>query len=317
MLNELKEELRKLEAQEDRLGSQAYKRMEALRAAVEEAEAAASQPSFLLKPREECDLTWASLCIVDEISMVGKAVAEDLLSFGCKLLVLGDPAQLPPVKDTGYFTDRQPDYLLTEVHRQAAGSPILRLATLAREGKSLPYGEWETEAGAARVVRSVGAATAQAAEQLLCGLNVKRQAINARTRQLQGQSSPMPQAGEKLVCLRNDREQGLMNGTQWLATEDSAWEPGDADVGLTVIPIEGGVDMTLRADAGIFLDESKRPAWGTAQQFTWGYCMTTHKAQGSQWDSVVAWDDWPRRDSHREWLYTTVTRAAQDLTVVV
>jgi exodeoxyribonuclease-5 len=42
------------------------------------------------------------------------------------VLVLGDPAQLPPVKGGGFFTEAEPDAMLTEVHRQAADNPIVR-----------------------------------------------------------------------------------------------------------------------------------------------------------------------------------------------
>ena len=49
-------------------------------------------------------------------------------NIGTRVLVLGDPAQLPPVKGTGYFITASPESLLTEVHRQAAGSPIIALA---------------------------------------------------------------------------------------------------------------------------------------------------------------------------------------------
>ena len=79
-----------------------------------------------------------ALIIIDECSMVDEEMGKDLLSFGRPVLVLGDPAQLPPVRGGGYFTARQPDYMLTEVHRQAADSPIIRLATEIREGQFRP-----------------------------------------------------------------------------------------------------------------------------------------------------------------------------------
>jgi exodeoxyribonuclease-5 len=43
------------------------------------------------------------LCI-DECSMVDKRVGQDLMSFNIPILVLGDPAQLPPVSGGGFFT---------------------------------------------------------------------------------------------------------------------------------------------------------------------------------------------------------------------
>lgn len=85
----------------------------------------------------------ADLIGVDECSMVGPVEGTDLLSFGKKVLVMGDPGQLPPIKGQGFFTTRKPDVFLREVHRQAAESPILRLATMARQGIELPIGEWD------------------------------------------------------------------------------------------------------------------------------------------------------------------------------
>jgi exodeoxyribonuclease-5 len=43
-----------------------------------------------------------------------------------------------------------------------------------------------------------------------------------------------------------------------------------------------------------------------------------HKAQGSQWDEVVLFDEsWAFRENRERWLYTGVTRAAKNLTVVI
>ena len=48
---------------------------------------------------------------------------------------------------------------------------------------------------------------------------------------------------------------------------------------------------------------------------TYGYAMTVHKSQGSQWDSVVVLDDWTG-SNYKEWLYTGLTRAAKRVTLV-
>src|SRR5215212_10851945 len=56
----------------------------------------------------------ADLIVIDECSMVDAELGRDLLSFGKSVLVLGDPAQLPPVKGGGFFTDAEPEIMLTE-----------------------------------------------------------------------------------------------------------------------------------------------------------------------------------------------------------
>jgi len=53
-------------------------------------------------------------------------------------------------------------------------------------------------------------------------------------------------------------------------------------------------------------------------EFDYGYVLTVHKAQGSQWDDVVLFDEsFAFSESRERWLYTGITRAARKLTVVV
>ena len=95
------------------------------------------EPSFVLN--EDSPASKASLIVIDECSMVDEELGRDLLSFGKKVLVLGDPAQLPPVKGGGYFTEQEPDVMLTDVHRQAADNPIVRLSMQIRAGERLKH----------------------------------------------------------------------------------------------------------------------------------------------------------------------------------
>lgn len=97
------------------------------------------QPRFILN--EQSLVRDADLIVLDEVSMVGAEMASDLLAFGKPILVLGDPGQLPPIKGDGAFTDADPDVMLTNIHRQAEASAIIRLATLARQSLPIPYGE--------------------------------------------------------------------------------------------------------------------------------------------------------------------------------
>src|SRR6187549_1237037 len=96
-------------------------------------ESGVEQPSFELW--DDAPASKARLIIIDECSMVDQELGRDLLSFGVPLLVLGDPAQLPPIQGGGYFTGSEPDAMLTEVHRQAADNPIIRLSMDIREGR--------------------------------------------------------------------------------------------------------------------------------------------------------------------------------------
>src|SRR5437870_1820141 len=136
----------------------------------------------------------AKLIIIDECSMVDAELARDLLSFRVPLLVLGDPAQLPPIQGGGFFTDANPDAMLTEVHRQARDNPIVPLSMDIRAGNSLGqgrYGDTQVLARAAldpqRVIES---------DRVLVGRNVTRRAYNARLRERRGFVGALPIAGD-------------------------------------------------------------------------------------------------------------------------
>src|SRR4249920_3788676 len=101
-------------------------------------ESGEEMPSFDLW--DEAPASKAKLIVIDECSMVDEELGRDLKSFGVPLLVLGDPAQLPPIAGGGFFTDAEPDVMITEVHRQAADDPIIRLSMIVREGGMLPQG---------------------------------------------------------------------------------------------------------------------------------------------------------------------------------
>jgi exodeoxyribonuclease-5 len=309
-VKELEAELKLLEKVEDKSRGLAM-RLTAVRRSLDEAKAN-SGPQFVLK--EESEVSYAPLVILDECSMVGERMAEDLLSFGVRLLVLGDPAQLPPVRGTGYFIEGAPHNMLTEVHRQARDNPIIDIATRVREGRRLDLGEY----GNSRVVSRVDAQDACSHDQVLCGTNKKRQAINARHREIDGRQGLFPNAGERLICLKNNRELGLLNGTMWDCIEDvRPPDPDEEQVYLRIAPEEGGESMGVPAEVALWHDDMLKPDWRSrGQHFTYGYAVTVHKAQGSQWDEVLLFDDWPSPDTHRNWLYTGVTRAAERLTLV-
>src|ERR1044071_8867798 len=140
-------------------------------------------PSFDLW--DEAPASKAELIIIDECSMVDTELGRDLLSFGVPVLVLGDPAQLPPIQGGGFFTEAEPDAMLTEVHRQAEDNPIIRLSRDIRAGLD-PQ----------RVIE---------ADQVLVGRNATRRSYNMRMRQRRGFAGELPATGDKLVCLRNHK----------------------------------------------------------------------------------------------------------------
>ena len=276
-------------------------------------------PAFSLN--RQSAVSKAELIVVDECSMVDEALGKDLLSFGTPVLVLGDPGQLPPISGGGFFTDAEPDFLLTEIHRQAADNPIIRMAMDVREGRELIHGDF---GDGVRVIgkREVETDRVQAADQVLVGTNRTRRRYNARLRELAGFDGPLPRAGDKLVCLRNDPNKGLLNGSLWTVSS-AGGQASKPFVTLLVKPEEGDSDRgsaKLKLLKQAFEEPGADIPWATKRKyddFDYGYALTVHKAQGSQWDDVVLFDEsWVFKDTRERWLYTAITRAAKTLTVV-
>lgn len=273
-------------------------------------------PSFAL--REESDITEFDLIICDEVSMVDEQMGSDLTSYGVPILVLGDPAQLPPVKASqGFFTKHEPDFMLTEVHRQAADSPVLKLATQVRNKQRLHRGEY----GESKVVGK-GALNIDEAmnhDQIICGKNATRHAINKQVRKTLGREGDLPVEGDRLICLRNDSSTGMMNGSFWVVLEDPTLEPDGDTLRMQVDDADRpGHPRIVMAHRHHF--ERRELPWFKAREaleFDYGYAVTCHKAQGSQWGSVLVYDESYcfRQDRHK-WLYTAITRASQFVTIV-
>jgi exodeoxyribonuclease-5 len=275
------------------------------------------QPNFVLW--DDAPASKAKLIVIDECSMVDAELGRDLMSFECPLLVLGDPAQLPPIQGGGFFTDAETDAMLTEVHRQAQDDPIVRMSMAVREGRSLDFGTF----GDSAVIRrdALDPERVMSADQILVGRNATRRAYNMRVRQKQNIEDPLPVAGDKLVCLRNNRKKALFNGGLWRVKARA--QSKSRIITMRLAPDEdlGGrlVKVSVRADCfgGGIEDipwEQRRPY----DEFDYGYVLTVHKSQGSQWDDVVLFDEsFAFSDSRARWLYTGITRAAKRLTVVV
>jgi exodeoxyribonuclease-5 len=274
-------------------------------------------PSFELW--NDAPASKAKLIIIDECSMVDAELARDLMSFGVPLLVLGDPAQLPPIHGGGFFTDPKPDAMLTEVHRQAQDDPIVRLSMEIRAGNPLTQGQY----GETQVVRrdALDPKRVLDADQVLVGRNVTRRAYNARLRERRGFADALPMTGDKLVCLRNNRRKGLFNGGLWMVKESPKARrqiirmrlKPDEDLGERLIK----VSVRPECFTGT-IEEFDWPQRKAYDEFDFGYVLTVHKAQGSQWDDVVLFDESGAFPDNRDrWLYTGVTRAAKRSTIVV
>ena len=282
------------------------------------------------------------LVVIDEGSMVGVMVAEDLKSFDIPIFVMGDPGQLPPVGEAAGFTDAEPDYQLTEIHRQALDSPIIRVADLARRGEWLKVGylpglnddEWVN-----LVERRHDKATLDPdrCAQIIVGTNRKRWDITHKLRRVLGYRTTGPCDGERLIVCKNSRtcitaEGGpLVNGSFVWCTQDVGDLP-DGNVRILIhVEDETGTKHAMSCFQGILEEhiQLKKGAFSgpksdafrariTSEHVDFGHAITCHKSQGSQWEETVVHDEsGVFRDDAAKWLYTAVTRAEKRMTVVL
>ncbi len=159
----------------------------------------------------------AALIVVDEGSMIDAQLGQELLSYGTKVLVLGDPFQLPPVKGNAFFTQgKEPDVMLRDVQRQRVDSPVVRLSMIVRQGRLPELGAY----GSSRVIRQADLSEADVLQshQMLVDRHDARRIANRRIRSLMHRRSALPEPGEQLVCLRNYPDRGMMNGAKYIVT---------------------------------------------------------------------------------------------------
>lgn len=279
----------------------------------------------------QSDVKNSKLIIVDEISFVGEQLAKDLMSFGIKILVLGDPAQLPPIGEDGFFINAEPDFFLTEIHRQAEDNPIIWMSMQVREGKILKPGNYgdsiilPKKSCTPEILRDY----ALNSDQVICGMNKTRVSLNKSIRKIKGLQGDLsinhPVVGDKLICLRNNREKGFLNGSLW---EMVFRPPVFSKIPLNHLrfQVKSEDDDRLRnvivkVLEGYFEGTDSEYDWKVKKkydEFTFGHAITCHKSQGSQWEQVMLFDESSVfRDNMINWLYTGITRASERVIVVV
>lgn len=270
----------------------------------------------------------------------------------------GDPAQLPPVKakgegTSGYDILQAPHAFLDEVMRQAAESDIIQLSMKIRNGEPIDYFKGIDAMVLQKSELNEGMLTW--ADQILVGTNAVRNQINTKVRELLGRGEE-PEAGDRIICLHNNwdiiskDENALVNGTTgylkqpFQKTELIANRAGGGsietihstiicddddrfyDINLDPVELKTGTpqitDWKRISRIKKFYNTPYMLERGVKcplpESFSYGYAITTHKAQGSEWDKVLVLEEtFPfDKEEHKRWLYTSVTRAAAKLVLV-
>ena len=289
------------------------------------------------------------IVVVDEVSMAPKTLMDLLFKHNVYVICLGDPFQLPPVdkKEDNHLLDA-PHIFLDEIMRQAQESEIIQLSMAIRENRPIEAFQGKEVQILNKEELNTGMLTW--ADQILVATNATRVSINTQMRKLLN-FGKQPQDGDKIICLRNywdcfsDNEEPLVNGTIGILknsflTKRYLPRIAKSTDGLSHIDLIMG---DFISDSGMYfhsLEMDKKMIdtgefsldWKTVYQlnrnpktrdippleFTYGYAITCHKAQGSEWDKVLVIEEKFPFDKieHARWLYTAVTRSSEKLVLV-
>lgn len=298
--------------------------------------------TFFRKPKDEIDY---DIVVVDEVSMAPRFLMELLFKHDCFIICLGDPFQLPPVdKDQDNGLLAHPHVFLDEIMRQALDSNIIRLSMKIRHQDRIDYGK-DSDA-IVMPYEKLSTGVLKWGDQILVGTNKARININQTLRKMQGRGLE-PEEGDKVICLRNYwddlafNNDPLVNGTVgYISNLYSSFNKIPPYCGGQTIPVlyadflsDSNADFgnlcmdkhqivtgerSLDARTIYKLNSRRNTQHLVPMEFTYAYAITTHKAQGSEWDKVVVLEEgFPfAREEHARWLYTAVTRASEQLVLV-
>lgn len=266
--------------------------------------------------------------IIDEASMVGQRLADDLLTYHLPIFAVGDHGQLPPVQDDSIFDS--PRIQLTKIHRQAEDNPILKLSQLVRENGDLP--RLSELPDAIRVVPNsdVMEVVGEAYDRLgmdmavLVRRNVIRKNFNILPRE-----ELEPQVNDIVICLRNcppvyNGMRGVLQSIEpylihWYKAVVAFPDDGISVEGL-INRYQFGREATIESTRDLNKPNIRYPqALPLGMLFDFGLAMTVHKSQGSAFQEVILcpekWNS-DKPEDYCKWLYTAVTRAVKKLTIV-
>lgn len=282
------------------------------------------KPKLGFKINEKSALKDGGIVIIDESSMVGSQMVEDLLSFPIQIIAVGDPGQLPPVMSKGnvsLLTGSDPDSMLTEVHRTALDSPILAMATYVRKFGKLPANNgFKDGSGIITDVREAGDLTSY--DQVIVGRHKTRFKANAHIRGLRGYAGILPNEGETVLCKQNDASLGLINGEQYTVTRTRT-DPDDEHTMMIAMKSYEGSNLYCNAWTYGFqgpkgketLENMPLKDRAANVEMWHSEAITCHSSQGSEWGKVLVVDESRTFGSPGQWLYTAITRAQEEVVV--
>lgn len=288
-----------------------------------------------------------TIVVVDEVSLVPKSMIDVLLKHKVFCIFLGDPGQLPQIdKQESHTLLDSPHVFLDQVMRQAEESEIIRLTMKIRNNEPIDFYKGKEVIVVPRKELVTGHLLW--ADSIICATNITRHNINTQMRELLGYKEAL-QDGEKIICKRNYWEDinasgdALINGTVGIVEnpfESFVKIPyyiknNRHNLPTMICNINVGDDIfeNISIDKDFLTKEIPCVDWRVSyqlgklknkigdilpRQITYGYALTCHASQGSEWEKVlVIEEEFPfDKKEHQRWLYTAATRAAEKLVLV-
>ncbi len=278
---------------------------------------------------EKKDKVIYDLIIIDEGSMVNGIIWNDLLSYQKPIIVVGDHGQLPPIRGS-FNLMSDPILRLEQIHRQVRDNPIIRISTIARKYGYIPVNKYSD------TVKKIDKEDNDSREEveellssynkdtfILCGYNSTRIKLNKFVRQSLGFQDPVVSVNDRVVCLRNNHRKNIYNGMlgtiKSLERDDKKWFYANINIDNNDYIYKGLIYADQFNNPQPINFTKKRKNILKGDLFDFGYALTVHKAQGSQTDRVILFEERFKQiddESWQRWLYTAVTRAVKELYII-
>jgi len=281
------------------------------------------------------------IIIIDEASMVSGVIWKDIISYNKPVIAIGDHGQLPPIEGS-FSLLKNLDLELKNIHRQSLNSPIINLSSFVRK-----YGYIPSNRIFSKDVFKVSWKSNICQKKwnninfdeniiVLCGFNNSRVKINNIIRKKLDFIRDEPYPSERIICLRNNYNSKIMNGQIgtliWLMPHSKIMNrmtiqmDGVGEIYDGIVSKEGfgktfyddlyNIDNKKKKDIKKNIKDSE---FASLDYFDFGYCISVHRSQGSEWQKVVVfeqrskyWDD----VYYAKWLYTSITRAREKLMII-
>lgn len=275
--------------------------------------------------------------IIDECSMIDEKIFKDLLSFNVPIIFIGDSAQLPPVSSDHFNIFENTEFELTEIHRQAEKSPIIQLSMRIRNGEYIECGNFGKGCAKMswhdiRAQKTLYNHNPKDDDIILCGMNKTRIALNKMIRKKEHFNRPEPELNDKIVCLQNNHNLGVMNGQIGFVEDIQLFENfafimkmSSGNYITNHCVFKKGFDKLSQKlyyetiNKSKIKNKLKEAHFEKLDLFDFGYALSVHKSQGSSWNRVILIEErnsYQSDDDFCKWYYTGVTRSENKLLII-